>query len=51
MTREEKVNFIINYFNKNFKWQKLVYDWEIDRAKVEALTDEELDKFIAKNCK
>lgn len=51
MTREEKVDFIINYFNENFKWQKLVYDWEIDRAKVEKMSDEELDNFINKNCK
>lgn len=51
MTREEKIQFIIDYYNDHFKWQKLVYDQEIDRKKVEALTDEQLDNFIERNCK
>ena len=51
MTREEKINFIIDYYNEHFKWQKLVYDQYIDRSKVEALTDEQLDEFIKNNCK
>lgn len=51
MTREEKIQFIIDYYNNHFKWQKLVYDQEIDRKKVESLTDEQLDDFIKRNCK
>lgn len=51
MTRQEKINYIVNYFNENFKWQKLVNDWEIDKSKVESLSDEELDNFITNHCK
>ena len=51
MTRNEKVDFIIDYYNEHFKWQKFVYDQYIDRSKVEALTDDQLDDFILKNCK
>ena len=51
MTRQEKINYIIDYFNDYFKWQKLVNDWEIDKSKVEALSDEDLDNFITNHCK
>lgn len=51
MTKQEKVQFIIDYYNEHFKWQRLVYDQEIDRTKVEAMTDEQLDNFIKANCK
>ena len=51
MTRQEKINYIIDYFNKHFKWEKLVNDWEIDKSKVESLSDEDLDNFITNHCK
>ena len=51
MTRQEKINCIIDYFNDYFKWQKLVNDWEIDKSKVESLSDEDLDNFITNHCK
>ena len=51
MTKKEKVDFIVKYYNDHFKWQRLVYDQEIDRSKVEALTEQQLDDFIEKNCK
>lgn len=51
MTKQEKVDYIINYYNSHFKWQKLVYGQEIDRAKVEEMTDEQLNDFIKNNCK
>lgn len=51
MTKQEKVDLIIDYYNSHFKWQKLVYGQEIDKAKVEAMTEEELDNFIKENCK
>lgn len=51
MTRTEKVDYIIRYYNEHFKWQRLVLDQEIDRTKVEAMSDEQLDNFIAENCK
>ena len=50
MTRQEKINYIVDYFNKHFKWQKLVNNWEIDRSKIEALSDKQLDNFIKYNC-
>lgn len=51
MTKNEKIAVIIDYYNNHFKWQKLIYGQEIDRAKVEAMTEEELDDFIKNNCK
>lgn len=51
MTREEKVDYIIDYYNEHFKFQKFVYDMYIDRNLVEKLTDEQLDDFIKENCK
>lgn len=51
MTRQEKINYIADYFNECFKWKKLLYGWEIDRAKIEALSDKELDNFITYNCR
>ena len=50
MTRGQKIDFIVDYYNEHFKWQKLVYDQEIDREKVAQLTDSQLDSFIEKNC-
>ena len=51
MNREEKIQFIIDYYNEHFKWQKLIYGQEIDRTKVEKMADTELDDFIKKYCK
>ena len=51
MTRQEMVDFIIEYYNEHFKFQKLVYDMYIDRDLVEQLSDKELEKFIDENCK
>ena len=51
MTREEMIDFIIDYYNEHFKFQKFVYDMYIDRSKVEELTDEQLKDFIEKNCR
>lgn len=51
MTHSQKVDFIVKYYNDNFKWQKLVYDQEIDREKVEVMTTGQIDNFIINNCK
>lgn len=51
MTHSQKVDSIVKYYNDHFKWQKLVYDQEIDRKKVEAMTTEQIDNFIINNCK
>ena len=51
MTRNEKINLIIKYYDDHFKFQKFVYDQYIDRKLVEKLSDEELDEFIKQNCK
>lgn len=51
MTRDEKIDFIVDYYNEHFKCQKLVYGETIDRSKVAELTDEQLDDFIKQNCK
>lgn len=51
MTKKEKVDLIINYYNEHFKFQKLVLGQEIDKAKIEAMSEQELDRFIAENCK
>jgi len=51
MNRQDKIKLIIEYFNEHFKFQKLIYGWRIDISKFNALTDKELDKFIAENCK
>lgn len=46
MTRQEKINYIIDYFNEHFKWQKLFEGWEIDKSKLEKSSDKELDDLI-----
>lgn len=46
MTRQEKINYIIDYFNAHFKWQKLFEGWEIDKSKLEKASDKELDDLI-----
>lgn len=51
MNRQDKINYIVDYYNSHFKWQKLVYGQQIDIDKVKALTDDELDAFITENCK
>lgn len=51
MTHSEKVDFIVKYYEDHFKWQMLIHDQYIDRSKVDALTDEQLDDFINRNCK
>lgn len=46
MTRQDKINYIIDYFNAHFKWQKLFEGWEIDKSKLEKSSDKELDDLI-----
>ena len=51
MTHKEMVDYIVNYYNEHFKFQKFVYDEYIDRNLVDQLSDQELADFIEKNCK
>lgn len=51
MTRNQMIDYIVDYYNDHFKWQKLVYGQEIDRSKVEAMSNQQLIDFINANCK
>lgn len=46
MTRQEKINYIVDYFNEHFKWQKLFEGWEIDKSKLKKASNKELDNLI-----
>jgi len=47
MTRQEKINQLVQIYNEQRKWQKLIYDECLDMDKVNVLTDEELDAVLA----
>lgn len=51
MSHEELVDYIVDYYNEHFKWQKLVMDKYIDRDLVNSMSNEELKDFITNNCK
>lgn len=50
-THNELVDYIVDYYNEHFKWQKLIYDEYIDRNLVDKMTDKYLRNFIKENCK
>lgn len=51
MTKEQLIQKIKDYFDSHFKFQKLVYNWELDTTKLENFSIEELKKFYEENCK
>lgn len=50
MTKQELIEKIKDYFDKHFKFQKLVYGWQFDEEAANRMSYEELSKLYEETC-